>query len=302
MPWRCSSRWWRTRASRRSISSFPTRGRRSVTTSAGWCSPRQPRSWHASWRRAACCMRRPTGPTTRSRCRPCWARSRCSSPPSAALPRGRSRNSLRGERDSDTRSAIFTFGADKKLQQLVEEEASALRRANAAPVALDEPAPLRLLELRQHPRERQAGALLEECDRKPVHQAQRVQHELEGQLGRRYGRFARERGGRSEVVARLLDALVARDAIGKADLAVRASDGTARLVRAMDAPERREHGIVEALHAERDAVHARVAKAAEARRLYGAGIRLERDLGARLEDDARAHARQELVDRLRREK
>src|SRR5258706_10363520 len=51
-------------------------------------------------------------------------------------------------------------------------------------------------------------------------------------------------------------------------------DRPARLAAAVDAPQRREHLLVEALHADRDAVHAGVAEAAEARRLDRAGARL----------------------------
>ena len=59
--------------------------------------------------------------------------------------------------------------------------------------------------------------------------------------------------------------------------------------------------VVEALHADRDAVDAGVAEAAEARRLDRAGVRFERDLGAGLERQARAHAGEQRVDRLGRE-
>ena len=71
--------------------------------------------------------------------------------------------------------------------------------------------------------------------------------------------------------------------------------------RGVDASERLEHRIVEALHAKRNAVHPRVAKATEARRLDGAGIGLERDFGDRLERQPRAHAAEQRVDRFRRE-
>src|SRR5690242_14233461 len=69
----------------------------------------------------------------------------------------------------------------------------------------------------------------------------------------------------------------------------------------MDPAERGQHALVEALHADGDAVHAGAAEAAEARRLDGAGIRFERDLGLRVERDPRAHAGEQRVDRLRGE-
>src|ERR1041384_5425775 len=78
-------------------------------------------------------------------------------------------------------------------------------------------------------------------------------------------------------------------------------DGAARLAGGMDPAERVEHAIVEALHADGDAVHAGAAEAAEARRLDGAGVRFERDLGLRVEREPRAHAGEQRVDRLRRE-
>ena len=68
-----------------------------------------------------------------------------------------------------------------------------------------------------------------------------------------------------------------------------AADRAPRLVGAVDAPERREQRVVEALHAERQAVHARGAIAAEALRLERAGIRFQRDLGVGIDRQARAH-------------
>ena len=55
--------------------------------------------------------------------------------------------------------------------------------------------------------------------------------------------------------------------------------GAARLRHVMDAPERLQRGVVERLHAERDAVDAGGAIAAETLRLDAAGIGLQRDLG-----------------------
>ena len=70
----------------------------------------------------------------------------------------------------------------------------------------------------------------------------------------------------------------------------------------MDAPEAFEHRIAEALHADREAIHARIAKAAEAPGLHGARIRLEGDFCSRLERHARTHASEQRVDGFGREK
>src|SRR5438094_874639 len=81
----------------------------------------------------------------------------------------------------------------------------------------------------------------------------------------------------------------------------RHSDGAPGFVRAVDAAESREHAIVKALHADRDAVHARLPEAGEARRFDRARIRFERDFRARLERQARAHAGKQRLDRSGRE-
>src|SRR5437762_11087157 len=103
-------------------------------------------------------MPRPTGRTTRSTRRACLAPSRCSSPPSAASPKGRLRSSSRGAGNSDTRSATCAFAADKERQQLVEEEPAALGRAQTLPAAfneaLDQALALRFVELELHGRDR----------------------------------------------------------------------------------------------------------------------------------------------------
>src|SRR4051812_8218765 len=101
------------------------------------------------------------------------------SPPGAGAPTGGGaflrpggrRSSRRVERDWDTRFATCIFAADKNRQQLVEEEPPALGRAHALPVALDQTAPLRVFQLTHHGDKRQAGALLEERDRKTLDQA-----------------------------------------------------------------------------------------------------------------------------------
>ena len=59
--------------------------------------------------------------------------------------------------------------------------------------------------------------------------------------------------------------------------------------------------VVEALDADREAVHARVAEVAELRLLEGAGVRLQRDLGVGLHRQQRARRGEEAVDRARRE-
>src|SRR3954467_1826265 len=180
-------------ASRRFISSFPTRGLRRAITSGASCSRKTQRSWRASLRPVGSCMPRPTGPTMQSRCNKYSPPSRCSSRWRAALPPGRRRSSRRVERDWGTRFATCIFAADKNRQQLVEEEPPALGRAHALPVALDETAPLRVFQLTHHGDKRKAGALLEERDRKTLDEAQGVQHEFERQLGRRHAGFTRER-------------------------------------------------------------------------------------------------------------
>ncbi len=81
----------------------------------------------------------------------------------------------------------------------------------------------------------------------------------------------------------------------------RAGERAARLVRAVHASDRLEACVVEALHAERQAIDSRLAVAAEARRLEGAGIGFERDLGIGIDPQARAQRRDEALDRLRRE-
>src|SRR5258706_8102798 len=167
-------------------------------------------------------MPQPIGRTTRSRWRACWTPSRCSSRPSAGMPSGRLRSSSRGAGNSDTRSVTCAFAADKERQQLVEEERSALGRAQALPVTLDQALALGFVELALDCGDRQAGALLEERERESLDEPQRVQHELEGQLAWRDGVLPGDGGRSLEVVARLLDALVTRHAIGKAHLAVRA--------------------------------------------------------------------------------
>src|SRR5438874_11154852 len=144
-------------------------------------------------------MPRPTGRITQSIWRACWPPSRCSRPPSAASPKGRLRSSSRGAGNSDTRSATCAFAADKERQQLVEEEAPALGRAQTLPVTLDQALALRFVELRLHGRDRQAGALLKKRARKSIDQPQRIEHELERQLARVDGRFARDRGLRSQI-------------------------------------------------------------------------------------------------------
>ena len=77
--------------------------------------------------------------------------------------------------------------------------------------------------------------------------------------------------------------------------------GAPRLVGAVDAPDRGELRVVEALHAEREPVHARLAVAAEALALERARVRLHRDLGVGIHHEARAHRGEQAVDRRGRE-
>ena len=127
---------------------------------------------------------------------------------------------------------------------------------------------------------------------------------LDGEL---IGRDVRRAGARrlANVGARHVDALP-RQAVHQVDVDVvecreRRRDGAPGLVCGMNAPERAQHAIVEALHADGDAIHAGVAEATETARLHRPGIRLERDFRAGLERQARAHAGEQCVDRFRRE-
>src|SRR4051812_42608658 len=167
-------------------------------------------------------MQRRTGRTMPITWKPCCEQRRCSNRATMDLRTGRLRNSSRGASDWDTRSATCAFAADKERQQLVEEQPPALSRAQALPVALDQALALGFRELRLHCSQRQAGALLEKREREAFDQTQRIEHELEGQLTRIHGRLFRDSGWRCQVVARLLDALVPRNAVGKAHLAMRA--------------------------------------------------------------------------------
>src|ERR1041384_6658019 len=76
---------------------------------------------------------------------------------------------------------------------------------------------------------------------------------------------------------------------------------TARLARVVDAAERLQHALVEALHPDRDAVHPGSAKATETAGFHRAGIRFQRDLRRGLERQPRAHAGQQRGDRVGRE-
>ena len=64
----------------------------------------------------------------------------------------------------------------------------------------------------------------------------------------------------------------------------------------MDAPEHRKHTIVQALHAERQPIDARLAKTEKPRRLDGARVCLERDFRVGLERQPSTQLRQEPVD------
>jgi hypothetical protein len=79
--------------------------------------------------------------------------------------------------------------------------------------------------------------------------------------------------------------------------ALRQFDRAPCLVRVVDAAERREMAVIEALHADRQAVHAGVAKAGEAVRFDRAGVGFERDFGARRQRHAGAHGGQQAVER-----
>src|SRR5438132_762230 len=85
-------------------------------------------------------------------------------------------NSRRAASASATLSATCTFAGEKELQQLVEEQAPALRRANALPVPLQQALLFRLTQRLFDRRQRQAGSFAEQGRRKPVRQAQRIQH------------------------------------------------------------------------------------------------------------------------------
>jgi hypothetical protein len=78
-------------------------------------------------------------------------------------------------------------------------------------------------------------------------------------------------------------------------------DGGACLRGVVDAAERMQLGVVEALHADRQPRDAGRGVGVEALALEGAGIGLERDLAARLERQAGADRGDEGLDRRRRE-
>ena len=88
----------------------------------------------------------------------------------------------------------------------------------------------------------------------------------------------------------------------KVSKAARASSTAARAcARVVHAAERAQRGVVEALHADRQARDAGRAEGAEALALEGAGVGLERDLAARLQRQPRADVGQQAVDALGRE-
>ncbi len=77
--------------------------------------------------------------------------------------------------------------------------------------------------------------------------------------------------------------------------------GRCRFVGIVHAPERHELTGREALHAEREAIDAGLAKARELVALEGPRIRFERDLGIGLQRHPRADAREQTIDRRGRE-
>lgn len=78
-------------------------------------------------------------------------------------------------------------------------------------------------------------------------------------------------------------------------------DRGARLRGVVNPPERLQMRFVEALDADRQAIDAARAELRELRRLERAGVRLERDLGVRVERQQRAHVGQQPVEPRRRQ-
>ena len=138
----CSSTWSPTARSPRSISSSPTRGRRSATTSAAWCSPNSPR-----WRRASCA---PGGILHAATDWPDYA-EHIAAVFSASDLFEQTRTRLRraaGDEVRITRTAIGTRGARSGVSSARNSASSSLRkrwprarRPDALPVALEQ-APL----------------------------------------------------------------------------------------------------------------------------------------------------------------
>ena len=78
--------------------------------------------------------------------------------------------------------------------------------------------------------------------------------------------------------------------------------GGARFAIVVDSSQRREKARIEALHAERQAIHTRCPEAREPRPFKGAWIRLERDFRVRRQRQTRPYRGEDAVDGLGREK
>src|SRR4051794_11427664 len=104
-------------------------------------------------------MRRPTGPSTRARSRAYSPQAKPSSAQTTASSRGRPPSSSAAASSSATASKTFISSDHKALEQLVEKAPAALARADALPIAFDEPLAFGARELRLDRNERQAGAL-----------------------------------------------------------------------------------------------------------------------------------------------
>jgi len=107
--------------------------------------------------------------------------------------------------------------------------------------------------------------------------------------------------GRLDIAHRLLETLAGQRVhevrVHRGKEFERRGERSPRIVAAVHPPQGRELLIIEALHADRQPVHARVAKAPEALDLERSRVRLHRDLGARVDLQARADRGDEPVDR-----
>src|SRR5262245_47609382 len=113
----------------------------------------------------------------------------------------------------------------KDLEQVVEKAPAQVGGYNALVIPLDEPRSLGLIELAQYRRERHAGPLLEQSRRKPAAQAKRVHHEFETNRRLIDGALFLNRNTslhRLQIALGMLHPHLPHDAIGKADLSVRA--------------------------------------------------------------------------------
>ena len=112
----------------------------------------------------------------------------------------------------------------KNLQQVVQKPPPERCRRDARVIALDQAAALGFVQLAQRGGERLSRPLFEQARGKAVIEAQRIHHELEGDIGRLHlavllDGVARLR--RLHIALRKLDPRLAHDAVAEAEFAVR---------------------------------------------------------------------------------